>query len=66
MTRRATKPKHDLVCEVAALKGEVANLRSSVERLLAGDDPDDPLLTIQEIAALTKRNDEAVRLWFAD
>jgi hypothetical protein len=52
--------------ELAAVRSELAELRTLVERLLAGDDPDpdDPLLTTQEIAALTARGDEAVRTWF--
>ena len=52
--------------ELAAVRSELADLRMLVERLLAGDDPDpdDPLLTTQEIAALTGRGDEAVRTWF--
>jgi hypothetical protein len=52
--------------EQAAMRREHAELRSLVERVLAGDDPDDPLLTTQQIAALTGRGDEAVRVWFVE
>ena len=48
------------------MRSELTELRTLVERLLAGDDPDpdDPILTIQEIAVLTGRCDETVRTWF--
>jgi hypothetical protein len=52
--------------EQAVMRREHAELRALVERVLAGDDPDDPLLTTQQIAALTGRGDEAVRLWFVE
>lgn len=52
--------------QLAAVQSEQAELRSLVERVLAGDDPDDPLLTTQQIAALTGRGDEAVRIWFVE
>jgi hypothetical protein len=52
--------------EQAAMRRENAELRALVERVLAGDDPDDPLLTTQEIAALTGRGDEAMRVWFVE
>ena len=63
--RRDGSPEQDI--ELAALRFELTELRALVERLLAGDDPDpdDPLLSVQEIAALTGRGDEAVRTWFA-
>lgn len=49
--------------ELAAVKSEVADLRVLVERLLAGDDADDPTLSIAQVAKLTGRGHEAVRLW---
>jgi hypothetical protein len=52
--------------EQAAMRREQAEQRALLERVLAGDDLDDPLLTTQQIAALTGRGDEAVRVWFVD
>lgn len=50
--------------QLAAVQSEQAEQRALLERVLAGDDPDDPSLTVQQIAKLTGRGDEAVRLWF--
>jgi hypothetical protein len=52
--------------EQAAVRSKQAEQRALVERVLAGDDPDDPLLTTPQIAALTGRGDEAVRVWFVE
>jgi hypothetical protein len=53
-----------LQAQLAAVQSEQAQQRALLERVLAGDDPDDPSLTVQQIAKLTGRGEEAVRLWF--